>query len=557
MKKTIIWILVFLISLNIVYAKNITFDFQSVDDLSLKNWTLIDFRNTTAHIDWEENVTTQGYLYPCSFHGTNTSFDACWTNTSGLVVTNITLGGAYTNFMSGADFYFSSSDASFIWECYYADEIVNAGTGFIYFGGGFLGACAQIIGLVGTHRGTSTTKWTFVNSGCSHSASNTNLYDDAQHWVWHKMDWARSFSWISNFTNIETITGPTGSPDNPGQRSNWFTTPANLYITKCTGRTSTTNYDPTRRQFILNTSWGTTVSAVRWYIHGRRNAIVNVTATISCDGGATWVTSYTNNSNVTCNTAGTNIRIHYNLTNASSNVSYFFFENVSAVPDTTPPEINANSYNMTSEGGAGCINWRTNKSNPCSTSDTTPTVGFTTNEFAWCAIGTQDINFSNYTTLGINRNCTIGQGTQSHTCTLVSEDELVYDTSFIYISCEDTNKNQNLISTSGSLALSITGLESAGRTSIGLGIQNALLSGYTNYTDLQIYARNLSNSQVRGTFDRAAKKGSKMWAFNRIGVSDSHVNMFNLTPVLYTLEFANTTSSQITLQVELLVNVTK
>lgn len=77
------------------------------------------------------------------------------------------------------------------------------------------------------------------------------------------------------------------------------------------------------------------------------------------------------------------------------------------------------------------------------------------------------------------------------------------------------------------------------------------------YTDLQIYARDLFNNQSRGTFDRAAKKGSKMWTFNRIGVSDSHVNMFNLTPVLYTLELANKTSSNITLQVELMINATK
>jgi len=232
-------------------------------------------------------------------------------------------------------------------------------------------------------------------------------------------------------------------------------------------------------------------------------------------------------------------------------------ETSTAAPDTTPPEINANSYNMTSEGGEGCINWRTNKSNPCPTGDTTPTVEFTTNEAAWCAIGTQNINFGDYNNLGVDRNCTIGQGATSHTCTLINQDELVYDTSYLYIGCEDTNKNQNLTSTSSALRLSITGLESAGRNSIGIGIQNALLSGYTNYTDLQIYARNLSNAQVRGTFDRAAKKGTKLWAFNRIGVSDSHVNMFNLTPVLYTLELTNKTSANITLQVEQLINATK
>ena len=44
-----------------------------------------------------------------------------------------------------------------------------------------------------------------------------------------------------------------------------------------------------------------------------------------------------------------------------------------------------------------------------------------TSEAANCAIGMQDINVSDYTAL--DRNCTIGQGTLSHTCSLKGEDE--------------------------------------------------------------------------------------------------------------------------------------
>ncbi|MBI2541637.1 hypothetical protein HYV80_02935 [Candidatus Woesearchaeota archaeon] len=236
------------------------------------------------------------------------------------------------------------------------------------------------------------------------------------------------------------------------------------------------------------------------------------------------------------------------------------YENVTTLNDTTPPEITY--YNLTSSDN-GCENWNTNKNTACSTSSVTPTVQFNTSENAWCAVAGSSSSISlnlNYTDMGSSRNCTgdaSGEGTREHFCTLTNQDELVYDTSYLFISCKNSGNNQNATSTSSALKLSITGLEAAGRTSIGLGIQNALLSGYINYTDLQIYARNLSNDQVRGTFDRAAKKGSKMWAFNRIGVSDSYVNMFNLTPVLYTLELANKTSSNITLQVEQLINATK
>ena len=225
-----------------------------------------------------------------------------------------------------------------------------------------------------------------------------------------------------------------------------------------------------------------------------------------------------------------------------------------AEPDTSPPEINQNSYNMTSEGGEGCINWRTGETNQCSTSDTTPTVEFTTNEPAFCAI---DISNVNYTIMGISRNCTIGEGTASHACTLTVQDELVYEDSTMHISCKDSNNNQNSTSTSGALSLTITSLETGGDAAIGVGIQNALLSGYTNYTNQQIYARKLDNTQDFGTFDWVAKKGSKVWAFNYITKGEEHVGMFNLTPVLYVLEMSNITNTSIINRVEIMINATK
>lgn len=231
----------------------------------------------------------------------------------------------------------------------------------------------------------------------------------------------------------------------------------------------------------------------------------------------------------------------------------------SAAPDTTPPSITY--FNLINDNG--CENWNTDKTNPCSTSSMNPTVQFNTTENAWCAIAASTsptaLNL-NYSDMGNSRNCTgdlAGEGATSHRCTLALQDELVYDNSYIYISCKDDKNNQNKTSTSGPLKLSVTGLESSGRNLISLGIQHALLSGYTSYSDLQIYTRTQSNSQAKGTFDIAAKKGNKMWAFNRIGISDAYANVFNLTPVLYTLEFANTTSGQITNLVEMMINATK
>lgn len=227
--------------------------------------------------------------------------------------------------------------------------------------------------------------------------------------------------------------------------------------------------------------------------------------------------------------------------------------------DLMPPEITY--YNLTN--GDGCENWNTNKSNPCNTSSVTPTVQFNTSENAWCAIAGSNSSTAldlNITDMGSSRNCTgaaSGEGLMSHFCTLTTQDEFVYDTSYLFISCRDPNNNQNRTSTSGALKLNITDLENTARNSIATGIRNALLTGYTIYTDQRIYARNSANNQAIGLFDKIAKKNNKIWAFNNIGVSDSHINMFNITPVFYNLEFSNKTATQIINLTEKMINATK
>ena len=230
----------------------------------------------------------------------------------------------------------------------------------------------------------------------------------------------------------------------------------------------------------------------------------------------------------------------------------------STTSDTTPPEIIY--FNLTT--GTGCEAWNTDKNIACNTTSVTPTVQFNTSEESNCAVAanrTQNPG-QNYTYMGPSRRCSgaaSGEGTKKHYCALNLTDELVYDISYLYISCIDNDGNENRTSTSGALKLNITNLEVTTRNSIELGIQNSLSNSYTVYADQKIYARNSANNQSTGTFDKVVKKLNKIWAFNRIGISDSHVNMFNVTPVLYTLEFANKTSTYIENQTSLLINATK
>lgn len=216
----------------------------------------------------------------------------------------------------------------------------------------------------------------------------------------------------------------------------------------------------------------------------------------------------------------------------------------SVVSDTTPPEIT--SYNLTSDGGEGCTVWNTSKSTACDTSDTTPTIVVHTDINAYCAIGVSNLNYTGLINLGNERICS-GTGTKEHTCTLIPEDQLTEETSYIYIGCENIWGYENSSSTSGALKVSIlsSDLESYGRNAIETGVRDALSSGYTVYTDQKIYARNSANQQSVGVFDKVVKWMNKIWAFNFLTGNDTAVSMFNITPVLYTLEMRNITNSTV------------
>ncbi len=100
--------------------------------------------------------------------------------------------------------------------------------------------------------------------------------------------------------------------------------------------------------------------------------------------------------------------------------------------------------------------------------------------------------------------------------------------------------------------------ESEARTAMEQGINSSVLGpSASKLTDQKIFSRNLVNAQVLGRFDKVAIGGNQRWAFNYVTVGDTNVNMFNLTPVLYTLEMSNLNSAQITDMVSKLINNTK
>lgn len=137
------------------------------------------------------------------------------------------------------------------------------------------------------------------------------------------------------------------------------------------------------------------------------------------------------------------------------NVTYFRISKLVKSPpaDTTPPEITF--YNMTSEGGEGCVAWNDDKQNPCNTTDSTPTVKINLSESSFCAISTLDLNYTDMIAEEPSTNCTDAPG-KKLTCTLTDFKTLVGGRSNLFIGCKGTNGNENLSSTSGALLINVT-----------------------------------------------------------------------------------------------------
>ena len=159
--------------------------------------------------------------------------------------------------------------------------------------------------------------------------------------------------------------------------------------------------------------------------------------------------------------------------------------------------------------------------------------------------------------MGGNRTCS-GNGTYEHTCTLINQDALATETSYIYIGCQDLFGNENLTSTSGALkiTLSTPDAETSARNAIEAGVRQAL-SGYTIYTAQRVYVRDAANNQGTGIVDKVVKWMNKIWAFNYLTENQTAAGMFNITPVFYILEMKNISVGSINSTVSQLILDTK
>ena len=121
--------------------------------------------------------------------------------------------------------------------------------------------------------------------------------------------------------------------------------------------------------------------------------------------------------------------------------------NFSRACPSLPPSFSTSTlsnYNLTSDGGSGDI------LDPFASTDNTPTFTFNTDSNANCSVGLTNQNYTDMTTGTTTRDCAGGDGTTSHTCTLINADKLNRGTTCVYFSCIQTpNGVEGLTSSSG------------------------------------------------------------------------------------------------------------
>jgi hypothetical protein len=196
---------------------------------------------------------------------------------------------------------------------------------------------------------------------------------------------------------------------------------------------------------------------------------------------------------------------------------------------------------------------------PYTTFDTTPTFNFTTGVEANCRISDEDYNYSRMgNETGGSRDCSDGQGTTLHNCTLPVVDQLVTAVDYAWVACENSATGNQTANSSARLWMDITNLEANNSNAIDNGIRlSKVWPGATVHSNQMVFLRNLNNQQTLATVDRVVIYGYQRWLFNAANDTQGPLGLFNLSPVVYSLDLVNTSFEEIERQVSTLINATK
>jgi len=185
-------------------------------------------------------------------------------------------------------------------------------------------------------------------------------------------------------------------------------------------------------------------------------------------------------------------------------------------------------------------------------SDLTPTFVFETSVGAVCKFSDSDLGYNDMT-----HNCNTTDFSLYHSCTLNVNDSLSgTGTDYVYVACNNGATVHNSSTNRDIEIFKLSANESSVQPSILAGItQSAIWPGATIYYDQQVYLRSLTGTNLLETVDAVATYGNQRWLFHY--TNTTKIGLFNLSPVVYSLDMVNITAGEIQLKVRNLIDSTK
>ncbi len=184
--------------------------------------------------------------------------------------------------------------------------------------------------------------------------------------------------------------------------------------------------------------------------------------------------------NVTPHDSNTGTQTTMEFSGATASTQFYFSnttnsnESYEARPPSIQPDVDPPAISQQALLTPYCASF------PCFTDDSTPTFNFGTDENGWCRISDTDEDYSNMAT-----QCSSGDGTLNHTCTIPIGEAFSPGNNFAYLGCCDGGDGVGNCDT--------TPLPAANILEVNLDFEMNFYQNGTNFTNIKINENGLFN----------------------------------------------------------------
>ncbi len=192
------------------------------------------------------------------------------------------------------------------------------------------------------------------------------------------------------------------------------------------------------------------------------------------------------------------------------------------------------------------------------TSDTTPNLSFITNDYAFCRIGSQNLN---WTGMGESKECSSDTnagypGNIYHVCTIPESDELTNPIDDMYISCKNAVGDE-IANATVKLDFGVTDLIINRTRALYKGVKrSSVWPGASVFFNYPVYLKGSGGNILYSVVDTVVINDDRVWLFNYDNYSAD--DLFNVSNGVYVKELkGNLSYSGIMREVSSLINSTR